>query len=327
MKILLDTDAGVDDALAILLLLRCPDLTECVGITVAAGNTPLKQSVANTLRVLEVARLYTDGKTAPIPPVSAGAANPLKGRLVHATEVHGHDGLGGVSLLVDRTGRALYPEAEVIRDPRPAYRFILDTAAKYPGEVSLVAIAPLTNLALAVWADLDGFRKLKEIVLMGGAFRHDGNVTAAAEFNIYVDPEAASVVLDSGVPVTMVPLDVTEKARILPEDIAGPGLVRAFARQMMGTAFDFHERFEGFRGCYFHDPLAMGIALDRTLADGIKTRVVVEEKGSHTRGMTIAGLRPNHPLIPGEPNATVCLQCDAPRFEAFFRDRVLPAGA
>ncbi len=161
---------------------------------------------------------------------------------------------------------------------------------------------------------------------MGGAFRHDGNVTAAAEF-MSTSNRNGGIVLDAGVPFVMVPLDVTEKARIVPDDIEGPGPVSTFASQMLGTAFDFHERFEGFRGCYFHDPLAVGIALDRTLASGVTTRVVVEDKGSHTRGMTIAGLRPNHPLIPGEPNATVCLQCDAPRFEAFFRDRVLPAGA
>ncbi len=149
MKILLDTDAGVDDALALLLLLRCPDIAQCVGITVVAGNTPLPQAVSNTLRVLEVARLYTDGRTAPAPPVSVGAEKPLKGRLVHATEVHGEDGLGGVSLFVDQCNRPLYPEASIPLDARPAYRFILDTANTHPGEVTLVAIAPLTNLALA----------------------------------------------------------------------------------------------------------------------------------------------------------------------------------
>ncbi|HEY3266245.1 MAG TPA: nucleoside hydrolase [Armatimonadota bacterium] len=327
-KILLDTDAGVDDILAILLLLRCPDLAKTVGMTLVAGNTTLDKCIVNVRRALGVAALYRDGlgRYEGGFPIAAGAAEPLERPLFMAEDVHGPDGLGGVSSLTDGSGAPLYPEADISLDPRPADELILDLAAASPGEITLVAIGPLTNLALAVRRDPRRFGLLKEIVLMGGAFRHDGNVTPRAEFNIFVDPEAAALALAAGVPVTIVPLDCSERARFRRHELDGEGPVHAFVRHATGVIIDFHRRFERFEGCFHHDPLAVAIGLDSRFATGMHTRVVVETKGEHTVGETVAGLRPDRPLLSGPPNAFVCLKPD-PSFERFFLDRVLPEGA
>ncbi|HEY3413343.1 MAG TPA: nucleoside hydrolase [Armatimonadota bacterium] len=328
-KILLDTDAGVDDVMAILLLLRCPDLAECVGITVVAGNTNLEHCLANVRRALGIAGLYTDGLTASIGgiPVLAGAARPLSRPLLHAIEVHGPDGLGGTSTIPDPSGALLYPERPVPLHPLPAHRFMLDAAVQAPGEITLVAIGPLTNVALACLEDPVAFREFKEIILMGGAFHHDGNASARAEFNILVDPEAARIVLDSGVPVKMVPLDCTEQTRLIESDLEGDGPVHAFLRAATSTIMGFYRRFEGFEGIYHHDPLAMGVALDPSFAFGMRTRVEVETRGEYSTGETVAALRRQRALLEGEPNVEICLHADAERFNRFFLDRVLPAGA
>jgi inosine-uridine nucleoside N-ribohydrolase len=194
--ILLDTDAGVDDILALLLLLRCPDFLDLAGITVVAGNTHLDQCLANVRRGLFATSLFADGG----PDLSrillaAGAEEPLARPPFYALDVHGPDGLGGASDQTDASGLPLYPEAELPLDPRPAHDLILDLAAQRPGEVTVLAIGPLTNLALAHREDPERFRMLREVVIMGGAFRQDGNTTPRSEFNIHVDPEAAQEVL------------------------------------------------------------------------------------------------------------------------------------
>jgi inosine-uridine nucleoside N-ribohydrolase len=328
-KILLDTDAGVDDVLALLLLLRCPDLAQCVGITIVGGNTHLEHCVSNVLRGLSIAGLYTDGRTADLTgiPIAVGAAQPLARPLLKAHEVHGPDGLGGTSTLVRANGGPLYPERRHPIDPRTAHRFILDTAAAAPDSITLVAIGPLTNVAMAFQEDPVGFRRLKEIVLMGGAFHHDGNTSARAEFNMRVDPEAAQIVLDSGVPITMVPLDCTEKTRLIESDMEGAGPVHAFLRHATRMIVQFYRRFEGFEGVYHHDPLAVGIAMDPSLALGIHTYVDVESKGEFTTGETVASLRRQRSQVAAVANARICLEPEAERFERFFLARVLPPGA
>jgi purine nucleosidase/pyrimidine-specific ribonucleoside hydrolase len=327
-RIILDTDAGVDDILALFLLLRSPDLAEVLGVTLVAGNTTLPQCIANVRRALNVAALYRDGRTMPLTfPIAVGAADSLSPTGVDALDVHGFDGLGGTSAMRDTAGNLLYPEAEVVFDQRPAADFILDSARRHPGEVTVVAIGPLTNLALALRHDPDGFRKLRSIVLMGGAFRHDGNVTPAAEFNIFWDAVAASEVLQSGVPLTIVPLDCSEQTWLRPADLEGEGPVHAFLRDATRFILRFHQQYEGFEGCYHHDPVAVGVALDPSLATGVHVRVDVETEGRITRGATVACLRPHRPLNGDPPNAFVCLQPEKERFERFFADRVLPPGA
>lgn len=328
-KILLDTDAGVDDVLALLLLLRSPDLATCVGITVVAGNTHLDDCVANVRRALGVAELYNDGMTAEVAtiPMSIGASQPLERPLLRADEVHGPDGLGGTSTLLHASGQPLYPQIAIAQDTRPAYQFILDVAAESPGEITLVAIGPLTNVAMALQADPVRFRALKEIVLMGGAFHRDGNTSPRAEFNMRVDPEAAQLVLDSGVPVVMVPLDCTEKTKLCHTDILGDGPIHEFVQYATSMIMGFYRTFEGIDAIYHHDPLAVGIALDPTLASGIDTRVVIETKGEYTTGETVACLHRSRSLLPEGSSALVCLHADAKRFEEMFLHRVLPPGA
>jgi purine nucleosidase len=192
-RIILDTDPGVDDALAILLALRSSEL-KVEALTPVAGNVPLDFTLPNALKLLELA-----GRTDV--PVAAGASTPLVRSLVTAKAVHGNNGLGGVEL------------------PAPKIRPVSETASELirrivrtiPGEISIVAVGPLTNVATALRSDPSLAQMIRSIVVMGGSLSR-GNVTPAAEFNFYVDPEAARIVFDAGVPLTMVGLDVTRKA-------------------------------------------------------------------------------------------------------------------
>lgn len=191
-RIILDTDPGVDDALAIFLALRSPEL-KVEAITPVGGNVPLALTLPNALRLVEIA-----GRTDVA--VAAGAATPLVRRLVTAAYVHGDNGLGGAEFPKPR----LKPVAENAADT------ICRIVRSSPGEITIVGIGPLTNVATALKSDLELAPKIKEIVVMGGSLTR-GNITPSAEFNFYVDPEAARIVFDSGVPITMVGLNVTEK--------------------------------------------------------------------------------------------------------------------
>src|SRR5271165_6432610 len=199
-RIIIDTDPGVDDALAILLALRSPEF-KVEAITPVAGNVPLEFTLANALRLVEIA-----GRTDV--PVAAGASHPLVRRLITADYVHGNNGLGGVEFPLPRIKPVSETAAEIIR------RIVRSS----PGEISIVAVGPLTNVATALRADPDLAPMIRSIVLMGGSLS-GGNITPAAEFNFYVDPEAARIVFDAGVPLTMVGLDVTRQVLLTDEHI------------------------------------------------------------------------------------------------------------
>ncbi len=194
-RVIIDTDPGVDDAFALLLAMRSPEL-KIEGITPVAGNVPLELSLPNALRMVEIA-----GRTDI--PVAAGAKTPLQRRLITATYAHGENGLGG----------AVFPAPKIKPIADPASVFIRQVVRKYPGQVSLIMLGPQTNLATALASDPDLARMIKSVVMMGGSLS-GGNVTPAAEFNIYVDPEAARMVFQSGIPITMVGLDVTRKTAL-----------------------------------------------------------------------------------------------------------------
>jgi len=198
-RIIIDTDAGVDDALALLYALHRPE-TRIEAITVVHGNVPLPQALRNVAEIL-----LANGAQVSFP-VSAGADRPLEGEAVNAREVHGDDGLGGWTV-----GR---PVAQLALSPTPAHRLITQLARQYPYEITLITIGPLTNAALAVREDPEGFRLLKDMVVMGGAISEPGNITAVAEFNIYADPQAAREVLRSAIHPLLVGLDVTRKATL-----------------------------------------------------------------------------------------------------------------
>lgn len=331
-RIILDTDTGVDDALAICLAMRSPEL-DVVALTTVSGNVAVELCTANALRVLDV----IDPPRRP--PVFKGEATPLLRPLVTAPEVHSDDGLGGATRLRLPDGSFKYPPSPVPPAPEPAPEAILDLIAAYPDELTLIAVGPLTNLARAMSKDRARMRRLQRIVAMGGAFRVYGNTTPVAEFNFYVDPHAAAMVLDLGVPMTLVPLDVTQQCILRPEHLqecsrgqggtaTGPGggfgacpSLIPFIADVCAGYLRYHGLHDGFSGSYLHDPLAVGVVVDPTLVETRAAAVRVETVGEHTLGMTIADLR-ERPRWRDAPNADVCVAVDAGRFLRLFLARV-----
>jgi inosine-uridine nucleoside N-ribohydrolase len=312
--IILDTDTGVDDALAIALALRSPEL-EVLALTAVSGNVHVDLCAPNALRVIDVVA------PARRPPVYKGEANPLIQPLFTAPEVHGNDGLGGVTRLRLPDGSLKYPPSTVGLAPEPAPQAVLELIGTHPDALTLVAVGPLTNVARAILLNPERMRRLKEIVIMGGAFRVPGNTTPVAEFNIYVDPHAAQLVLDLGVPITIVPLDVTEQCILRADDLEEMTGLFPFVADVSTHYMRFHEEHDGFAGSYMHDPLAIAATFDLTLIETRPARVNVETVGEHTLGMTVADLR-DRPLRREPPNAHVAVAVDAPRFLRLFLDRM-----
>ncbi|KGB83058.1 nucleoside hydrolase [Rhodovulum sp. NI22] len=275
-KIIIDTDPGQDDAVAILLALASPEELEVLGITAVAGNVPLPLTQKNARIVCELA-----GKADVN--VYAGCAAPLKRRLVTAEHVHGKTGLDGP---------VLNDPAMPLQDTH-AVEFLINTLRREPAEsVTLCPLGPLTNIATALQAAPDIAPRIREIVLMGGAYFQVGNITPTAEFNIYVDPEAADIVFRSGVPLVVMPLDVTHKALVTkPRNDAFralPGPVGHAVAEMT----DFFERFDkekyGSEGAPLHDPCVTAYLIRPELFTGRHINVEIETRGDFTQGMTVA---------------------------------------
>jgi purine nucleosidase len=305
-KIIIDTDPGQDDAVAILLALASPDL-EVLGITPVAGNVPLPLCVANARRVCELA-----GRTDIA--IHPGADRPLTRELVTAEHVHGKSGLDGHAL----------PAPTMPVQDLPAAEFIVETLRREPpGAVTLCPLGPLTNIALALRAAPDIAGRIAEIVLMGGAYFEVGNITPAAEFNIYVDPEAARDVFASGVRLTVMPLDVTHKA------LTSRARIDAF--RALGTPVgdavvgwtDFYERFDkekyGSQGGPLHDPCVIAYLLKPELFSGRFINVEIETQSDLTRGMTVADW---WGVTDRTPNATFMGDVDADGFFALLAERL-----
>ena len=305
-RVILDVDTGVDDALAIILAVRSPEL-EVLGITTVSGNVPVLRCTANTLLVLEVLE-------APDIPVVSGAAAPLVKAAFTAAEVHGEDGLGNV------TTRYPTPDRQATQG---AVEFLLEMIRRFPGQLTLVATAPLTNVAMAIREDREGMRGLHGITVMGGAIRVPGNVGPTTEFNFAVDPEAAAIVLSAGLPIRLVPLDVTEQvvlSRGTVEEAKGSGKVQAFIHDITAATMAFHRTHEGFDGMFLHDPLAVGVVVDPSLVRAQPMAVVVEQQGGLTAGMAVADLR-RRSRAP--QTAAVCTEVESARFLHLFAQRVL----
>lgn len=304
-KIIIDTDPGQDDAVAILLALASPEL-DVLGLTVVAGNVPLAHTERNARAICELA-----GRADL--PVYAGCDAPLVRPLVTAEHVHGKTGLDGVAL----------PEPRMSLAPGHAVDFLIDTLRREPaGTVTLVPIGPLTNIAAAFQRAPDIIERVQEIVLMGGAYFEVGNITPAAEFNIYVDPEAAQIVLASGAPVTMMPLDVTHKALTSRAWVEG---MRAMGRigQAVASWTDFFERYDrekyGSEGAPLHDPCTIAWLLAPALFTGRHINVEIETKGEFTLGMTVADWW----RVSGRPaNATFIRDVDAKGFFDLLTRRI-----
>lgn len=276
-RVIIDTDPGVDDALALLLAMRSPEL-KIEGITPVAGNVPLELTLPNALRMVEIA-----GRTEI--PVAAGAKSPLFRRLVTAAYAHGENGLGG----------AVFPEPTTKPIAQPASQFIREVVRKYPREVTLITIGPLTNVANALNSDSELASLIPRLVMMGGSLS-GGNITPAAEFNIYVDPEAARIVFQSGIPITMVGLDVTRRTSLTDDHVrvleAAQNPVSQAAAKIARNAID-HTRSQGFLvGPNMHDSLAVAAFLDPSILKWRDYYVDVETAGELTAGETV-GYSPN----------------------------------
>jgi len=271
-RVIIDTDPGVDDALALLLAMRSPEL-KIEAITPVAGNVPLELTLPNALRMVEIS-----GRTDI--PVAAGARTPLLRRLVTAAYAHGENGLGG----------AVFPEPKIKPVAEPAAVFIRQIVRKYPGEVTLIPVGPLTNIATALTADPELARMVRGIVMMGGSLS-GGNITPAAEFNVYVDPEAARIVFQSGIPIKMVGLDVTRKTSLTEDHVrtleAARNPVSQAAAKIGRNAIN-HNREQGYLvGPNMHDSLALAASIDPSLVKWKDYYVDVETTGELTAGETL----------------------------------------
>ena len=326
--ILIDTDPGIDDALAILLALGSPEVT-VEAITTVAGNVGVDLATANVFRILDVARPRDVTRPGRRPLVALGAAAPLAGPLLTAAHFHGEDGLGNLGTLLEPDGRQRYPEPSHALEMIDGPELILHTSDRFAGRLVVVALGPLTNVALALRRDPGRLARAARIVVMGGAVTVSGNVTAAAEFNMHVDPEAAAEVFASGLPIELVPLDVTRRVVLARASLGAVlrqqgGRTARFIEDFTAHGFEYETR-RGDGAMALHDPLAVGVAVDATLVTLESLHVAVECEGRLTRGMTVADRRP-HRDKPA-PTCRAALDVDAPRFLRLFLERVCRASA
>ena len=306
-SIIIDTDPSPDDAVAILMGLASPEELEVLAVTTVAGNVPVSLTAKNALKTLELAR-RTDT------PVYAGASAPLLRRLVTAEHVHGRTGFDGYDL----------PEPTTPLADRFAPEAIVDLVmSRAQGEVTLCCLAPLTNIALALAKEPQLAGRLREIVLMGGSFSEGGNVTPSAEFNIYVDPEAAARVLDCGAPITMIPLDCTHQALTTPARLdklrsIGTPLFEAFYHLLKFNKI-FDEQKYGTEGGPLHDATVVAYLLAPHLFSGRTVHVAVECASELTLGMTVVDWW----SVTGKPaNVQVLRDIDAERYFNLVIDRL-----
>ena len=323
-KIIIDTDPGTDDAMAIMLALNSPEF-DVRALTVVPGNVTAAQGLDNALRMLSLANRCDVT-------VAAGAQHPLAQKLITAEFWHGKNGLANVEL----------PPSKCKVDPRWGPDLIIQMVHESPHEITLVPIGPLTNIALAVSKDPSIVPLVKEVVLMGGSIS-GGNVNASAEANINNDPEAAQIAFQAGwASLTMVGLDVGDKTLLTRKHIAAlkarPGPISDFIYKVADFLITLGEKF-GDVGTQMYDPLAVGVAIDSTLVKAPLMHVDVETRGEFTRGETVANRRGaiernvlhhfpdgDRYVIEGldtvQPNAKVATEVNAEKFLDMFVSRI-----
>ena len=305
-SLIIDTDPGQDDAVAILLALASPEIN-LLGITTVAGNVPLALTQENARKICDLAG-RTDMQ------VFAGLDRPLVRPLVTAEHVHGRTGLDGPVL----------PDPETPLQEQHAVDYIIDTLRREPaGSVTLAPIGPLSNIAMAMQRAPDIIPRIRQIILMGGAYFEVGNITPAAEFNIYVDPHAAKVVFASGVPVTMMPLDVTHKALTRTDRVAALRTIGNRTGVAVAEMLEFFERFDeakyGSDGGPLHDPCTVAWMIAPDIFNGLPCYVEIETASPLTMGMTVVdwwqvSSRPHNALVIGD--------LDADRFFELITERL-----
>lgn len=306
--VIIDTDPGIDDALAIMLALASPEL-DVRALTTVGGNAGIEVTTHNALRLLHLCGRDDI-------PVGAGAKVPLVRQDSSADEaIHGADGFGGVEI----------KPAPRQADPRTAVQVIADVVTNSAEPITLIALGPLTNVAALIAAHPEVAARLERIVLMGGGARVLGNMTPAAEFNMWFDPEAAARVFDSGVPITMVGLDVTHQALTAPGDWdelrkPGAGPVAQAVLGMVDFYTDFYQKSVGTDSTAQHDSLAIAAVIQPDLIGTVPAHVAVEYTGTLTRGMTVVDL---DQVSSRAPTADVALTVAAEAFNALLVERIV----
>jgi len=312
-KVIIDCDPGVDDALAVILALKSPEL-DVKAITTVSGNVSAEQGYRNLLRIMEV--LNPPYK----PALVRGSEKPLSGKSKFIPHIHGNDGMGDIDEICNENGTKRYYPIKTQEARGNAIDIIYSLIKAYPDEITLIATAPLTNVGMAIKKNKSRMKKLHEIIIMGGAFNVPGNITPFAEFNIFCDPEAAKIVFDSGLPITVVGLDVTHRV-VLSEQCLVNSIgskktnINQFLIDITKKYIEFHERQEKLSGCYLHDPLAVGVAIGENFVKTVGGKVDVETVDRETRGKTVADFN--------KPFSDICTQVDAERFLKFFIERVV----
>jgi purine nucleosidase len=304
-RLIIDTDPGIDDSLAILLALASPEIT-LEGLTVVSGNTTAAQGVLNALGVLELAGA---GRI----PVAQGVPIPLVQPLLVASETHGENGIGYARLPL--------PHIKPIQ--QHGVDWMIETILSSPGEVTLVAIGPLTNIAMAVRREPRLVGAIPEVIIMGGAIRAGGNTTPLAEYNTYCDPHAAHMVFHSGLPVTLVPLDVTYQAILTQADVQSLLEVSSPITRFIADAtrfyMEFHDEYQKIAGCVVNDPLALALAFAPHLVDTEHLYVDVDISGGVSMGKTFADF---YRMCKKEPNMQVALGVRPRDFIEMFIERI-----
>lgn len=306
-KVIIDTDPGQDDAVAILLALASPEDVDVLAITCVAGNVPLALTSLNARKVCELA-----GR-ADIP-VFAGHEAPLTRDLITAEYVHGKTGLDGADL----------PDPKMSLQGRHAVDFLIDTLRREPaGSVTLVPIGPLTNIASAFSRAPDIVPRVAEIVLMGGACFEGGNTTPAAEFNIFVDPEAARIVFHTGAPITVMSLDVTHRVLVTADRLAAIRAIGSRVSEVVTGWTGFFERYDrakyGSDGAPLHDPTTVAYLIRPDLFTGRRVNVEIETRSDLTRGMTVVDW---WGVTDRKANAQFMATIDADGFFALLTERL-----
>ncbi|MEO1165544.1 MAG: nucleoside hydrolase [Chloroflexota bacterium] len=299
-KFLIDTDTASDDAVAIIMALRDPSV-QVEAITVVAGNVPIELGVKNALVSVEAADTYA-------PPVYQGVAKPMLRDLYTSEFVHGEDGMGNMEL----------PEPNLKVASGHAIDKIIDLVRKYPHELEIITLGPLTNLALACLKDPEIATLTKQVYVMGGNGFGSGNITPIAEFNIFVDAEAAQIVINSGMPLTFVGWDCsTDETFITPDNInylRGTGsAIAEFCVRCNQVLIEYNATSWGKEGFDLPDPVTMAVALyPDIITHQIDAHVYIEHKSANTYGQMVID---QYKLLNQPINATVCLKVDAQRFK------------